>query len=133
MILNIGDWEIDDVVTIFYLIFVLAILLASAFVVVWMVVLFWREINDSYVDILRLIQYTAIFIRYLTSIFIYVWYFWHILPENLIFQVLIEFLDGFAFYYYILNLITWYLLMYHIREMYQLRYGGWYLEDCNKI
>ena len=125
----VGDWVIEDTVTVFYLIFVIAIILAWVFVTVMMVVLFWKEMKDSFIDVLRVIQYVATFIRFLTLAFSYMWYFWKMHSDNLYFQNVLEFLDGIGYYYPILNFLTWYLLMYQIKILYQLRNGGSF-QDC---
>ena len=97
--------------------------ISTKLVIIWMVVLFWREMKEAYIDLLRVIQYILIFLRYCYSIFAISSLFWITSNYNTTLDIIFAAFQSSIIYYCLTNLITWYLLMNHIEAMSQLRNG----------
>ena len=98
-------------------------------VVVWMVVVFRREMKESYVDLLRVIQYAIIFIYYCLLIYNTWCFYWY--KHKISLNIISAIVENIILYYYVINLFSWYLLMRHIMILHQLRNGIEY-ENVNR-
>ena len=106
-----------------YFIYAIMYITASTGVVIWMILLIWREIKENFIDALRMIQYVFILLWFLHAIFEILWSFWYEHTDDLAIIIIIEVFEGLMLYYYILNLLVWYLLMNKIIVLRKLRSG----------
>ena len=121
--MKIGDWEVNEIFTCLYFANNIIFILAWVIVVLWMIILFKKEMKESYIDLLRTIQYVFIFVWYCYSIQFVLRNFWYKQTDYTIINIIDSALESIIKYYYILNLITWYLLMHQIMILHQLRNG----------
>ena len=115
--------KIEDYVTYMYFIYAIMHITASIGVVIWMILLILKEIKENFIDVLRMNQYIFILLWFLHAIFEILWSFWYKHTDDLGITIIIEVFDGLMLYYYILNLLAWYLLMNKIIVLHKLRSG----------
>ena len=87
-----------------------------------------KELKESYVDLLKIIQCVFIFIANWYAVYFIICYIWLLHTDNIVFNTITAMLEGLMLYYYIINLFSWYMLMYHIKVLTQLRIGIEYNE-----
>ena len=131
--MKFGDLEIEDTLGYLYLGRYIALALASSWVVIWMALLLWRELREPFIDMLRIIQYAWCVIRFgiaVCTILLFIWY----KHTNIFYiKLIIGIIENFGYIYYITNLFTWYLLIYHIKTLQELRDGANFSDWKSKI
>ena len=100
--MKVGDMEFDDTLSYIYFSFFLILIPIALLVIVWMVVLFWKEMKENYVDFLRVKQY--IFIWFCYCICRILWEYWYKHVNKIVFNLINEFGTCLEFLYYIINL-----------------------------
>ena len=124
----IGDWEFYDIVSYIYFSLFSMWTLAALFIIIWILVQFWREMKESYIDLLRITQFIFILIWYFYSVFYIICSFWYRSTYGIVFKIIIAIFESWELYYFIVYLTTWYLLLIQILIMHQLRINSQYQE-----
>ena len=131
--MQVGDWIINDFIGIGYFGYETARILISACVVLYVVWLVWKELKENYIDVLRMSQHISMILWFCNKISIILWLYWYKHTNILSVNIIDEILGAFIFFYYFINLFTWYLLNYHITTLNQLKDGARYQELIMKI
>ena len=129
--MQVGDWEIEDTITWLYFAYFIFDLTTSACVTILMFAFIWKELGESFFDLLRFYQNYFICYWYICSIYNIIWIFYYIEANNLFVKLVLGFWFCFIFWYYIANLSSWYLLMYHIKILQEWKSSNKY-EECKK-
>ena len=72
----IGDSDINGVISFIYFAIILLIIASSAFTLLWMTVLLWKEMNKYLIDMFKIIQSSLIILYMLYLIYNYALIFW---------------------------------------------------------
>ena len=127
--MKIGIWEFDDPISYMFFVYFSLWTLTALCVVIWMVVLLWKEMKEPFIDMLKVIQYIFIFIWYCFNIFIIFCNLWTDLKGGIYLNILAWILIDFITHYIVINFLTCYLLMNQIMVLHQLRNGDQY-QNC---
>ena len=129
--IKLRDWVIDDTVSYFYFSYFVAFILVSVCIAILALFYIFKELKESFIDILRMIQCIYIFTWQCYVIYLISSNLWKEKIDPIFFKLSICILYVLMHIYYWLNLISWSLLINHIQILNQLRNGIEY-QKCKK-
>ena len=126
--MEIGDWNIQGTLNYIHFIYMVVLMTFDTFAIVWFTIIIFRELKGPVIDLFKIIQPWLGIIVFLNYNFGYIRYIWYLTLNdaacNLIFVILLSSI----WLYYAANLLTSYLLIFHIRVLHQIRSGTEYSE-----
>ena len=124
--MKVGDWWIEEAVDYMYFIAVILFIIINVIIILQTIILIWKELKDPVIDRLRLAQYVFIIICFANWNFYNISQFWFENESVIYFKEISVILWSSLFMYYAINLLSWYLLIAHVRSLQPLKNGTRY-------
>ena len=102
--MKVGDLEFNDTQGYWDFSARLILFLAAILVIIGMMVLFLKEIKESYIDLLRVYQYIFIFIYSCSVVCLLLWQCWYKHVNEILLAIIIEVYGCWWFCYFTINL-----------------------------
>ena len=130
--MKVGYWEVEGVISIMYFALIVFIILSSMISIIWVAIIWFKEMRRPAIDLFKIIQSILIIIFFSTSIFVHYWYVW-LNYRSLLYQTISITLFSALYLYYVVNLQWWYLLVFHIDTLKNMRNGADYKDWRTRI
>ena len=131
--MKVGDWWIEVAVDYIYFIAIILFIVINTIIIFQTIILICKELKDLVIDRLRLAQYIFIIICFANWNFYNISQFWFESTDVFYFKEISVILWSSMFMYYTINLLSWYLLIIHVRYLQLLREGEKYQICKNQI
>ena len=130
--MKVGNWEIEGTISTIYFALIIFIILSSMIATIWVAIIGFKEIKRPAIDLFKIIQSILIMVFFWSSIFVHYWYVW-LNCRTLLYQTLFIILFSTLYLYYVVNLLCWYILVFHINTLRNMRNGVDYEEWKTRI